>query len=805
MISANPTDTNFTSDTPNYVAKRADLNLAQWRDVFGRLDALLDVPPEDRLRAVEQGAQRGDVQVAGVLKDFCQRTTTANAPETAGIVAISQALLGSTHLEAGQRCGNYRLIEPIGQGGMGSVWRGERIDGLYQSQVAVKLLGSLALSAHARARFAREGELLARLTHPHIARLLDAGLTDDHQRFLVLELVVGQNITTFAKAEMLDQRATVALFRQVLAAVAFAHSQLVVHRDIKPSNVMVSTGGQVKLLDFGVAKLLDSDAVEDNLTRVVGAAYTEAFAAPEQLRGEAVGTAADVFSLGSLLHQLLTNVAPEWPCAKRELAEGIRPVLVANASIPTDLRAIMMKALDVAPDERYATVAAFDDDLGRFLNGEPVRAQPATRLYQFQKFLMRHRWSALAGAAASIAVIASLGVALWQLQEARAQRTQALSEAGRANQVTTFLTDLFRASDPRLAASHDKQTLTARQLLDSGTERLKTELNDQPETKIALLGILAEIYGFLDDDKRFVELNAERIRLATERFGPLHPAVIVGRLTDADADLYAGKYDAARATLMELETPVREVFGDKSERYATWLATIAELERRAKVLSSAEVIARFGQSLALFREVGSTTEEAAVALQNFSTALSDDNQTEAALVANARAIALLHGFRNADQGSLSISYQRRAEMLAVLGRHHEVGAAFDRALELLANSFGMGNTLYLDALLAKAKWLHDQGNRLEAWRLVDQVFAAPRQRSDNPLGVPEQHYVKGLLLLSEKRHAEAVAELKREVESWRGANNHPSRLAKAEGALAAANAALISSGVGTPAPGSSKR
>ena len=248
------------------------------------------------------------------------------ALQASAIASISQALLAGARLEPGQRCGNYRLIEPIGQGGMGSVWRAERVDGLYQSQVAVKLLGSLALSAHARARFAREGELLARLTHPHIARLLDAGLTDDHQRFLVLELVAGQDITAFVKAAALDQRAIVALFRQVLAAVAFAHSQLVVHRDIKPGNVMVTTEGQVKLLDFGVAKLLDSDEAEDNLTRVVGAAYTEAYAAPEQLRGDAVGTAADVFSLGGLLHQLLLDKTPKWPCANRDLGTGMLPV-----------------------------------------------------------------------------------------------------------------------------------------------------------------------------------------------------------------------------------------------------------------------------------------------------------------------------------------------------------------------------------------------------------------------------------------------------------------------------------------------
>ncbi len=787
----------MTPPLPPFAARNNELDIAQWRDVFGHLDALLEVPSQQRMQALALRVDNvEDNVVACMLEDFCAQTTNARMPYvsgTSGVAAISQALLGGTRLEAGRRCGNYRLLEQIGQGGMGSVWRAERVDGLYQSEVAVKLLGSLALSAHARVRFAREGELLARLTHPHIARLLDAGLTEDDQRFLVLELVTGQDIRSYVQARALDQRAILVIFRQILSAVSFAHSQLVVHRDIKPGNVMVTTTGQVKLLDFGVAKLMTSDAENDNLTRAVGAAYTEAYAAPEQLRGELVGTAADIFSLGGLLHQLLVGAPPRWAVSKRDLAAGMQPIndQKTHTETATDLRAILMKALAVAPDERYATVAAFDDDIARYLAGEAAQAQPATRMYQLRKFLLRHRWSAMIVGAASMAVIASLGVALWQLQEARAQRTQALSEASRANQVTIFLTDLFRASDPRLAASHDKQTLTARQLLEMGSERLKTELNDQPETKIALLGILAEIFGFLEDEKRFLELNEARIKLATERFGPLHPAVLQGRLTDADADLYGGNFDQARATLTELEDPVRKVFGQKSERYAMWLTTRAELERRAGREPMGDVVKRFERALAVYREIGVATEGTAIALQNYSTALSQSNRTEEALAANGQAIALLLSLKNADQGGLSISYRRRAEMLGVLGRNSEVGAEFHRALTVLARSYGAGNSLYLDTLLLKAKWLHGQGHRAEAWRLVDQVFAAPRQQSSNPFGVPEQHYTKGVMLLDEQRHAEAVVELQKAVDDWRNASNNPLRLAKAEAALAKARAGLV--------------
>ncbi len=788
----------MSSDASPTHSQHSVLDVAQWRDVFGHLDVLLDVSPDARMAAMsELSAIVSDGGVASVLKDFCERTTLADAHEAAGaagIAAISQSLLGNRQLEAGHRCGNYRLIEPVGQGGMGSVWRAERIDGLYQSQVAVKLLGSLALSAHARARFAREGEFLARLSHPNIARLLDAGLTDDHQRFLVLELVVGQDITAHVQGRSLDQRAICALFRQMLAAVAFAHSQLVVHRDIKPGNVMVTNNGQVKLLDFGVAKLIDSDDAEDNLTRAVGAAYTEACAAPEQLRGDAVGTAADIFSLGSLLHQLLLGVPPRWSLAKRELVPGMLPLHDEKLWLGTsaDLRAILLKALAVGPDERYATAAAFDDDLARYLAGEAVRAQPATRIYRLRKFLGRNKLPVLAGGTAAMAVIASLGLALWQLEEAHLQRAQAIAEADRANQVTSFLTGLFRASDPRLASTQDKQTLTAKQLLETGSERVKTELNDQPETKIALLGILAEIYGYLGDEEKFLDLNNRRIKFAGERFGPAHPAVIEGRLTDADADIYSGHFDDARKTLREMEGPVLKVFGEKSERYAAWLATMAELERRAGTMAIPEITRQFERSLAVFAQMRSTSEGAAIALQNYSTALAAANRLDEALAANGRAIAALEQVKDGDLANLAATHARRAELLQTMGRSEGVEFELDQTQTILAKSYGNDTLEYLGALMAKALWLHRVGRRGEAWQIVDEVFAAKPRASSDSYGVHEQHYIRGLMLLEEGRAANAISDLTQAVTGWRSANNNPARLKKAEAALATAQAAAKS-------------
>ena len=579
------------------------------------------------------------------------------------------------------------------------------------------------------------------------------------------------------------------LFRQVLSAVAFAHSQLIVHRDIKPGNVMVTAHGQVKLLDFGVGKLLDEVDSNQGLTQGVGAAFTQAYAAPEQLRGEPVSTAVDVFALGTLLCELLTGARPTWGAAKVLLQAEDQPHGL-DAIADADLRAIVGKALNVDATQRYSTVAAFDEDINRYLSHEPVRALASTRWYQLRKFLGRNKLPVFAATAAGVAIVASLGIAVWQLLEAREGRSQALQEASRANQVTAFVTSLFRASDLRTPSTQDKRSLTALQLLDAGRERLKGELDDQPETKVALLAVLAEVYGIMGDEPRFQALNNERIRFATERLGPMHPAVLNGRMTDAESDLYEGKFDAARSTFAELEVPFQKVFGEKSERFAALLANRADLERRAAKEGIEQVLARFERALEMFSAIKSRTEDAAITLQNYSTALANAERFEQALDAGSKAIKHMEALKEYDHAGLAISYQRRADVLQKLGRHELVEKDFDRALALLDQSYGTSATLYLNALLAKALWLHGRTRRDEAWVLVKQVFATKRQPSTDTFGVSEQYYVRGVLLLAETRFAEAEVDLLRAVTNWRTAANHPLRLRAAEAALAQAQRAL---------------
>jgi serine/threonine-protein kinase len=354
----------------------------------------------------------------------------------------------------GQRLGAWTLERPLGQGGMGTVWLARRSDGRFEGTAAVKLLNLALLDAVGSARFRREGSLLARLDHPNIARLLDAGVTEYGQPYLVIEHVEGERIDRWCDANRLTPEQRLRLFLDVLGAVGHAHANLIVHRDLKPSNILVTASGAVKLLDFGIAKLLDDEtgAEATTLTAVGGQALTPEFASPEQVAGGSITTATDVYALGVLLYVLLAGRHPTGE-ASRTTAEHLKAVLeieplrlsstVCAAEVRStseerlrrlyrgDLENIAAKALKKRPDERYATVGAFADDIRRYLHHEPVRARPDSFGYRTGKFIRRNR-AAVVGAAITCAVLlAATAVSLLQTREATRQRDAAIAESRR--------------------------------------------------------------------------------------------------------------------------------------------------------------------------------------------------------------------------------------------------------------------------------------------------------------------------------------------------------------------------------------
>jgi eukaryotic-like serine/threonine-protein kinase len=398
--------------------------------------------------------------------------------------------------------GPYRLLRELGRGGMGSVWLAERADGLLKRQVALKLPHpGLATQAFAE-RLERERDILASLAHPHIARLYDAGVSAEGQPYIALAYVNGRTLVEHCREHEMNVRERVVLFLQVLAAVQYAHSNLVIHRDLKPSNVLVDEQGQVHLLDFGIAKLLvEGQAEATELTLHGGQALTPDYASPEQIAGASLSTASDVYSLGVLLYQLLTGERPyQLPrLAGTALARAVLEIDVPRPSsvvsnhasarqLRGDLDTIILKALKKNPAERYASADAFDQDLRRHLAGEPVLARADGWGYRAGKFLRRHRL----GVGLTALVIVSLGVSV---AAASWQARQAHLEARRAEAVKEFLVGLFNETDPAKAQGRD---VSARELLDRGQTELKTKLADQPRLRAELIGVLAQLYAKLD-------------------------------------------------------------------------------------------------------------------------------------------------------------------------------------------------------------------------------------------------------------------------------------------------------------------
>jgi len=417
---------------------------------------------------------------------------------------------------AGQRIGAYTLIAPIGRGGMGTVWLAERSDGRFTGKVAIKLLNLGLLGRDAEARFKREGSILARLTHANIAHLLDAGVSPMKQPYLVLEHVEGLHIDDYCERHALDLEARLRLFLDVLDAVAHAHANLIVHRDIKPSNVLISTDGHVKLLDFGIAKLIGADEDSAGVT-VGGQPLTPAFAAPEQVTGGPITTATDVFALGVLLYVMLGGPRPT-TARGRSAAESfdadprrLSDVAPNGKALRGDLDLIVAKALKKEPGERYPCVSAFADDLRRFLRHEPVCARPDTLAYRATRFVRRH-----AGAVAAVAGVALLIACLVVFYTARleSERDRARFQAAKSAKVSELLTSLLTAADPY--ATRDREP-TVRNVLDAGAERVQKELGNQPALKAEVMTVIGRVYqrlGLFDKAKPLLEEAASIGRAA---------------------------------------------------------------------------------------------------------------------------------------------------------------------------------------------------------------------------------------------------------------------------------------------------
>ncbi len=586
----------------------------RWHQIDALLDEVLDLDAEARMafldracaddpdlrRAVER-LLASETKVPDFLSDQAVDFATPMLPDEPEDTEGDEAV-------AGRRVGPYRIVREIAHGGMGRVYLAERADGAFEQQVALKLLRVDA--AEVRPRFQAERQILASLSHPHIAQLFDGGVTDDGRPYLAMEYVAGDPVDTYCDAHQLSVRDRLHLVAEVGEAVHHAHRNLVVHRDLKPSNILVGDTEegtpQVKLLDFGIAKLLDEDGAPGAapLTQTGQRWMTPEYAAPEQVRGEAITTATDVYQLGVVLYELLAGSRPfdrhtggthaverailEVEPAKPSTAAlgaseagEVARIAEARATEPEKLRrtlhgdldTIVLKALAKEPEARYASAEAFVEDIRRYLAGLPVEARRPTLGYRARRFVQRHRWGVAAAVAFALLLVGYAATLTVQSAQVREALAQARLEADKAEQVTAFMMGLFESNDPTEALG---DTLSVRDVLEQAIVRAEA-WNEQPAVKAQMLDLVGRVYLELGDYEQARPLLDEALAMRERLWGREHEEVAetltnLGHLLRGTSD-----YDEAEAQYREALAIRRTVFGTEHPDVALSLGHVSSV------------------------------------------------------------------------------------------------------------------------------------------------------------------------------------------------------------------------------------
>jgi serine/threonine protein kinase/tetratricopeptide (TPR) repeat protein len=643
---------------------------------------------------------------------------------------------------AGQVLGSYRLISPIGQGGSGNVWLAERCDGRFQGRAAVKLLNIALVERGGEARFKREGTILAGLRHPHIAHLVDAGISQTGQPYLVLEHVDGQPIDRYCESAAVSVEGRVRLFLDVLDAVAYAHASLVVHRDIKPANVLVSKEGGVKLLDFGIAKLIERDAPRRSnagessaFARDGGSALTPQYAAPEQLSGGEITTATDIYGLGVLLYVLLSGRHPagdgadtpakllraivemEAPKLSDAVGSGAAPERVARhaaecATTPAklrralagDLEAIVGKALRKNPAERYASVDAFADDLRRHLQHEPVVARQQTFSYRTARFIRRHPGSVSATAAAVLLVAGLTGVYTGRLA---AQRNRAQREAAKAIKVSELMMGLLTTADPYTIRGAEGQPTTVRAVLDAGAAQVRKELAAEPELQIEMLTTMGWTYRRLAAFDKAQQLLDEALARGRQVFGTEHVQVAqtLNYLGVVLAD--KGDYRGAGQRLEEALAMRRRLLGPQHPHVAVTLAELGRVYQDHGLNQRAEPLHR--EALDIRRKMlGAAHRETAVSESDLASVLRFNGDLAAAEALLRQSYDTNVKTRGAEHPNTAAALHDLALITAMRGDAAAAEPLLRRALAMQRQAFGNNHPVVAATLNSLSRVLLEQ-------------------------------------------------------------------------------------------------
>jgi eukaryotic-like serine/threonine-protein kinase len=722
----------------------------RWRVLSPYLDQALEVSAEQRAEWLASLSAQ-DAALAAELGAILAQHKTVHDSGFLERPVLDPGMTVTPSL-AGQVIGSYRVVSHIGQGGTGSVWLAERSDGRFQGLAAVKLLNIALVGRAGEERFIREGTILARLRHPRIAHLIDAGVSAAGQPYLVLEHVDGQTIDRYCDDHTLGIEARVRLFLDVLEAVAHAHANLIVHRDIKPANVLVSSSGDVKLLDFGIAKLLEHDlsstattAQSSAIARDGGTALTPQFAAPEQLSGELVTTATDVYALGVLLYMLLTGKHPAGDALESQVAL-LRAIIAAEprlasevvASDPQhpplygttssglrralrgDLDAILARTLKKKPAERYASVDTFAADLRRFLRHEPVNARPATAGYRIRKFVRRHS----AGVAMSAAVVLLVaGMTTLYTRGLAAERDRAQRERLKAVKVSELLMGLLTSADPYTIRPGSGEP-TVRALLDAGAAQVERDLAGEPGLQAEMLTTMGRTYRRLGQFDRAQQLLEAALASGQKAFGAENAEVAqtLDYLGVVQAD--KGDYVGAGRTLERALGIRRQLLGDHGD-VAVTLAELGRVYQDQGLNQRAEPLHR--EALDIRRRVlGIDHRETAVSLSDLASVLRLNGDAGGAEALLKQSLELNVKTRGADHPNTAVSLHDLALIAASRGDVFGAEAGLRQALGMQRKALGDNHPVIAATLNSLAHTLREQRRYDEAADALQEALRITR-------------------------------------------------------------------------------
>jgi serine/threonine-protein kinase len=703
----------------------------RWGELSALFAELLELPPAERA-----------ARLAALTHDAPLHTELASLLESADDVGerfeqpASMPASDPPLPQLGRRVGQYELLREIGQGGMGTVYEAHRADDQYRKRVAIKMVSLLGDRTQALARFQRERQLLARLEHRNIAALLDGGVTPEGEPYFIMEYVEGQPLDQWCAAHHLGLRDRLALFRQVCAAVQYAHEHLVIHRDLKPGNILVAEDGTVKLLDFGIAKLADPTLLGgDDLTHTGVTPMTVAYASPEQLLGGEVTTASDIYSLGVVLYELVTGVRPFSPTARGALVERGVPTAPSRAvtaesavsehdtaarlrrSLAGDVDSIILMALRPEAARRYRTAQQLGDDLQRFLGGLPVLAQPDTIGYRLGKFARRNRVAVAAGVLAVGALVGGTVVSIRQARVARDERDRAILEQQRTAQVTQFFRDVLSAAKPQESG----KGTTVVEAIDLVIPRIDSSFAKAPDLRAAIKNTLAStlIDMGLYDRARPLMLDAVRLQDSLgERVSLRERADGLYNLAGLETEI--GSPERAESLYRRSLVMYGQVPGiDSIEIYRGMNNLANAISEQGRLADAAAVYEKVADRLAALRpDVNS-----AVALTNYATALATMGRYVDAEPRLRAAAAIFTTTRGPDDVRVGNALQPLAGALLFQGKYAEADSVAQRAIAIYSATLGADNPGTLAAVRMRINILADAGRCAEAIAPAEGIVA----------------------------------------------------------------------------------